>query len=70
MVHQLAVEVQVQMKDPFRNPCIVGNMEEVEDMLTMWPCQVRNQLNFQAVTSQNLRITTFDVAYVSLSSIN
>ena len=33
---QLAVEVLVQMRDPARNPCKVGNMGEAEGML-MWP---------------------------------
>jgi hypothetical protein len=33
---QLAVEVLVQKRDPARNPCKVGNMEEAEGML-MWP---------------------------------
>jgi hypothetical protein len=35
--HQLAVEVLVQMRDPARNPCKVGKMEEAEGMLMMWP---------------------------------
>jgi hypothetical protein len=37
MAHQLVVEALVQRMHPARNPCTVGNTEEVEGMLMMWP---------------------------------
>lgn len=37
MVHQLVVEVLVQMRDLAQIFCTIGKMEEVEGTMLMWP---------------------------------
>lgn len=50
MVHQLAVEVLVRMRDPAQNFCTVGKMEEVEGTMMMWPlpsCHMQRKTRYQ-----------------------